>query len=127
VSVLAAGEQSVEMFSEDGEIAVRVVDAGVMMIGHCDGKCDLDIRAYGGQSKTVDECVIGVVVGAQEKAALGTAAGDHVVTTGHNLARECHTCGVGNAEKKLREKVPSDGIGAQNGVDCDSALPPPDF
>jgi hypothetical protein len=78
------------MLSEDREIAIRVVDAGVMMIRHGDGKCDLDIRTYGGQSKAVDECVIGVVVGAQEEAPFRTAAGDHVVTTGHDLAWECH-------------------------------------
>jgi hypothetical protein len=46
------------------------MDAGVMMIGHCDGKCDLDIRTYGGQSKAVNKGIIGVVVGAQEEAAL---------------------------------------------------------
>jgi hypothetical protein len=80
-----------KMLGEDGEVAVRVVDAGVMMIRHCDGKCDLHIRAYGGQSKAVNKGIIGVVVGAQEEAALGTAAGDHVVTTGDDLAGECHT------------------------------------
>ena len=65
--------------------------AGVMMIGHCDGKCDLDIRAFGDQSKAVDEGVVGVVIGAQKGAPLGTTAGDHVVTTGHDLARERHS------------------------------------
>jgi len=78
------------MLGEDREVAVRVVDSGVMMIGHSDGKCDLNIRAYGGQSKTIDKRVIGIVVGAQNEASFGTAAGDHVVTTGHDLARECH-------------------------------------
>ena len=78
------------MLGEDREVAVRVMDAGVMVIGHCDRKCDLDIRTFGGQSKTVDEGVISVVIGAQEEAALGTATGDHVVTTGHDLARERH-------------------------------------
>ena len=90
VRVLTASEQPMKMLGEDREVTVWVVDTGVMMIGHCDGKCDLDIRAYSGQSKAVDECAIGVVIGAQEKAPLGTAAGDHVVTTGHDLAWECH-------------------------------------
>jgi hypothetical protein len=61
-----------------------------MVIGHCDGKCDLDIRAQCGQPKAVDECVIGIVIGAQEEAALGTAAGNQVVISGDDLAGECH-------------------------------------
>ena len=80
-----------------------------MVIRHSDGKGDLDIRAYGGQSKAVDECGVGIVVGAQEKAPFRTAAGDHVVTTGHDLAGECHARVVGYAGKKLREKGPSEG------------------
>ena len=78
------------MLSEDSEVAVRIVDAGVMMIRHDGGKCDLDIRAHGGQRKAIDEGVVGVIVGAQEKAALGPAAGDQVVITGDDLAGECH-------------------------------------
>ena len=91
------------------EVAIRVVDAGVMMIGHCNGKCDLDIRTFGGQCEAIDEGVVGVVIGAQKEAPLGTAAGDHVITTGHNLARERHASDVGHAERKLREKGPSEG------------------
>jgi hypothetical protein len=79
-----------KMLGEDGEIAVRVVDAGVVMIRHGSRECDLDIRAHCGQRKAIDEGVVGVVVGAQEEAALGTAAGDQVVITGHDLAGECH-------------------------------------
>ena len=67
-------------------------------------------RGHSGQSKAVNKGIIGVVVGAQEEAAFGTAAGDHVVTTGDDLAGECHTCDVGHAGRKLRKKVPSDGI-----------------
>jgi hypothetical protein len=37
VRVLAAGEQSMEMLGENGEVAVRVVDTGVMMIVRHDG------------------------------------------------------------------------------------------
>ena len=61
--------------------------AAPIVIGHCDGKRDLDIRAYGGQAKTVDKRIIGIVIRALEAAPFGTAAGDHVVTTGHDLAR----------------------------------------
>jgi hypothetical protein len=68
VRVLTAGEQPVKMLGEDREVAIRVVDASVMMIGHCDGKCDLDIRAYSGQSKAVDECAIGVIIGVLRRA-----------------------------------------------------------
>jgi hypothetical protein len=70
MSVLTAGEQSMKMFGEDGVIPVRVVDAGVVMIRHGSGECDLDIRAHGGQRKAIDEGVVGVVVGAQEETAL---------------------------------------------------------
>jgi hypothetical protein len=63
----------------------------------------------GGIREGIGHLVEDVVVGAQKEASLGTATGDHVVTTGHDLARECHTCDVGHAERKLREKVPSDG------------------
>jgi hypothetical protein len=45
-----------------------------------------------------------------EKKALGTAAGDHVVTAGHNLARECHACDVGHGWKKLLKKDPRTGL-----------------
>jgi hypothetical protein len=90
VSVLTAGEQAMEMLREDGKIAIRVVDAGVMMIRHGSGECDLDIRAHGGQHEAIDEGVVGVVVGAQEEAALGTAAGDQVVITWNDLTGECH-------------------------------------
>jgi hypothetical protein len=90
VSVLTASEQAVKMLGEDREVAVWVVEAGMMVIRHSDGKDDLDIRAHGGQSKAVNECVVGVVIGTQEEAPLGTAAGDHVVTTGHDLTSECH-------------------------------------
>ena len=107
--VLTAGEQPVKMLGEDGEVTVRVVDAGVVMVGHCDGKCDLDSRAFGGQPKAVDECAIDVVIGSQEEAPLGTTAGDHVVTTRYALARKYHACDVGHAKRKLREKGPSEG------------------
>jgi hypothetical protein len=70
VSVLTTGEQAVKMLGEDGEIAIRVVDAGVVVIRHSDGKCDLDLRVHGGQSEAIDEGVVGVVVGAQEEATL---------------------------------------------------------
>jgi hypothetical protein len=50
---------------------------------------DRHLRALGRQNQTVDEGVVGVVIGAQEKATLGTATGNHVVTTGHDLTREC--------------------------------------
>jgi len=43
-----------------------------------------------GQCEAVDEGVGGVVVWAQEVAPLGAASGYHVVTAGHDLARECH-------------------------------------
>ena len=78
------------MLGEDREVAVRVVDAGVVMIRHGSGECDLHIRAHGGQRKAIDEGVVGIVVGAQEEAALGAAASDQVVITGHDLAGECH-------------------------------------
>jgi hypothetical protein len=55
---------------EDGKIAVQVVDAGVVMIRHGSRECDLDICAHGGQREAIDEGVVGVVVGAQEEAAL---------------------------------------------------------
>jgi hypothetical protein len=42
--------------------------AAPIVIGHCDGKRDLDIRAYGGQAKTADKRIIGIVIGAQEAA-----------------------------------------------------------
>jgi len=64
VSVLAAGEKSVEMLGEDREIAVRVVDACVVMVGHRDGEGNLDVRAFGGQGEAVDEGVVGVLIGA---------------------------------------------------------------
>jgi hypothetical protein len=106
VSVLTKGEQAVKMLGKDGKIAVRVMDAGVVVIRHSDGECDLDLRAHGSQCEAKDEGVVGVVVGAQEEASLGTAAGDHVVTAGHNLERDCHACDVGHGWKKLREKDP---------------------
>ena len=97
------------MLCEDGEVAIWVVDAGVVVIGHGDGECDIHVRSLGCQHEAVDEGVVGVLVWAQEEASLGTATGDHVVTTGHDLARERHAWVLGNAEKRLREKVPSDG------------------
>ena len=90
VGVLAAGEKAMKTLGEDGEIAIRVVDAGVVVIGHRDGERDLDLGALGGHGEAVDECVVGVVVGAEEESPLGAAAGNHVVTTGHDLAREGH-------------------------------------
>jgi hypothetical protein len=41
----------------------------------------------------------------REEAPLGTAAGNHVVTAGHDLARKRHAWVVGNRDKKLRGKV----------------------
>jgi hypothetical protein len=41
-----------------------------MVIRHGGGECDLDIRAHGGQRKTIYIGIIGIVVGAQEEAAL---------------------------------------------------------
>jgi hypothetical protein len=90
VGVLAAGEKTMKTFGEDGKVSFWVVDAGVVVIGHRDGECDLDLGALGGHGEAVDECVVGVVVGAEEESPLGAAAGNHVVTTGHDLARECH-------------------------------------
>jgi len=110
MGVLAAGEEPVEMLGEDGEVAVGVVDACVVVVRHCDRKYDLYLRAIGGQGQAVDEGVVGVFVGAQEEAPLGTAAGDHVVATGNDLAREGHAWVLGNGSKKLRGKVPSDGV-----------------
>jgi hypothetical protein len=75
VSVLTAGEQPMKMLSEDRKIAVWVVDAGVMVIRHGDGEGNLDIRAHGGQSKAVDKCVIGIIIGAQEEAPFRTTPG----------------------------------------------------
>jgi hypothetical protein len=90
VGVLTARKKPVEMLGEDGEVAVGVVDAGVVMVRHRGGKCDLDFRADGGQDETIGEGIIRIFVGAKEEAPLGTSAGDHVVTTWHDLARESH-------------------------------------
>jgi hypothetical protein len=60
--------------------------------------------------EAVGEGVVGVVVGAQEEAPLGTATGNHVVTTGHDLAREGYAWVLGKAERKLREKYHRRGI-----------------
>ena len=94
------------MLCEDGEVAIWVVDAGVVMIGHGDGECDIDVRSLGCQDETVDKGVVGVLVGAQEEASLGTAAGDHVVTTGNDLTRDGRAWVLGNGSKELRGKVP---------------------
>jgi hypothetical protein len=40
------------------------------MIRHGSGECDLDICAHGGQRKAINEGIVGIVVGAQEEAAL---------------------------------------------------------
>ena len=102
------------MLGEYREVAVGVVNACMVMVGHRGGECDVDIRAFGGQAEAVDECVVGVLVGAQKEASLGTAAGDHLVTTRYDLARECHARVLGPADKKLRLKVPSDGNRGSN-------------
>ena len=64
VGVLTPGEKAMKVLGEDGEIAVWVVDAGLVVVRHRDGERNLDFRASGGQGEAVDEGVVGVVVGA---------------------------------------------------------------
>ena len=110
VGVLAAGKQTVEILGEDGEVAVRVVDASVVVVRHCDGERDLYLRVLGRQGQAVDEGVVGVLVGAQEEAPLGTATGDHVVTAGHDLAGDSHAWVLGNRRRSCMEEYPRRGI-----------------
>jgi hypothetical protein len=56
-----------KMLSETREVAVWVVDTGVMMIQHSGGECDLDIRAHGDRRQAANEGVVGIVVRRKEK------------------------------------------------------------
>ena len=78
------------MLGKDWEIAVRVVHAGVVVVGHRDDKEEVDLGATGGETETVGEGIVGFRVGTQEEASLGTTAGDHVIATGQDLAWEGH-------------------------------------
>jgi hypothetical protein len=106
VGILATGEKPVEMLGEDWKIAGRVVDTGMVMVGHGDAECDLHLGAHGGQREAIDEGIVCVFVWAKKEAPLRTTARNHIITTGHNLARESHARDFGNAEKKLRNKMP---------------------
>ena len=76
-----------KMLGEDGEVAIWIVDASVVMVRHRDRECDMNLGADRGQDQAVEEGVIRVSVGAQKEAPLGTTARNHVVTTWHDLAR----------------------------------------
>ena len=89
------------MFGENWEIAIRIVDAGMVMVRHGDGKCDIDLCALGSQDEAVDEGVVGLFVGAQEESSLGASAGNHVVMAGHDLARKGHAWVFGNGSRKV--------------------------
>lgn len=61
-----------------------------MMIGRCVRQQDLDAEPLRRLGQAVDECVVGLLVGAQQKLALRAAAGDHVEPTGNDLTRQGH-------------------------------------
>ena len=59
---MTAGEQRVEMLGENREVAVGVVDASVIVVGHGNDEEDIDLGAPGGKREAVSEGVVGFVV-----------------------------------------------------------------
>ena len=72
-------------------------------------KSELSVEAWGLADVLSSRVRVRSVTGLFPVGPLGTATGDHVVTSGHDLARECHICDVGNAERKLRKKYHGEG------------------
>jgi hypothetical protein len=112
MGVLAAGKQGVEVLEEAGEVAVGVVDACVIVVGHGDDEEDFDLGAPCGEGEAIDEGVVGVVIRSQEEAPLGTAAGDHVVGPWEYLAWKAHARVIGWGP----EELPATTLGRGSGI-----------
>lgn len=90
--VLALGEELVEMLEKGGVVSVGVFDPGVMVVAHGGREDDANAVALGGDGETVDERVVGPVVGAHEELPLGATSGDHVGPSGKDVARDRQVC-----------------------------------
>ena len=88
--ILTFGEQLMKVFEERRVVAVRVLDACMMMVAHGRGEDDADPVSMGGDSQAVDEGVVGLAVWPHEKLPLRTAARDHVRPTRKDFARNRH-------------------------------------
>jgi len=62
----------VEVLDEPGDVAVGVVDDGVMVVGEPGGEDDLDAEALGGLGEAVLDGAVGVLVGTPGRTWRGT-------------------------------------------------------
>jgi len=85
--ILTFGEQLMKVFEERRVVAVRVLDARMVMVAHGRGEDDANPVPLGCDGEAIDEGVVGLVVRAHEKLPLCAAASDHVGPTGKDFAR----------------------------------------
>ena len=88
--VLTFGEQLMKVLEERRVVAVRVLDAGMVMVAHGRSEDDADPVALGGDGQAIDKGVVGFAVRPHEKLPLRTAARDHVRPTWKDFARNRH-------------------------------------
>ena len=88
--VLTFGEQLMKVFEERRVVAVRVLDAPMVMVAQGRGENDADPVSMGCDGQAVDEGVVGLAVWPHEKLPLRTAASNHVRPTRKDFARNRH-------------------------------------
>src|SRR5262245_55151058 len=84
------GDELVEVLEELGQAAFGVNENRVMVVGVDDKRNDLHTGSFSSDGQAIDEGVVGLAIGSQQKLPLGTTTCDQVAAARNDLTRRRH-------------------------------------